>query len=88
MIRMAGSLSTVPPLNGGLVSIPTLSSKLSIPEGYFPEEYEGAYEMNPSALKDQVLETEGKFLTKNVSVLKIQKFTVSNSSGGYTVTIA
>lgn len=85
---MVGIEYPIPSLNGTLTGIPTLSSRLSIPSGYFPEEYSGPYEVKPSASTNQVLETSGKYLTENVNVLKIPMFEVSNLSGGYTVTIA
>ena len=50
------------------------------------EVYKGEYEVIPSVL-EQILETKNKYLIDNVTVAQIPYHTVSNESGGKTVTI-
>lgn len=52
------------------------------------ESYSGDYEVTPSATEDTVLETKGKHMNDDVTVLKIPMWETSNESGGYTVYIA
>ena len=43
--------------------------------------YTGKYEVTPLANKDTTLETKSKIMSKNVHVLEIPYFEVSNESG-------
>lgn len=49
-------------------------------------QYEGSFTVKP-AFKEQVLQTENKILTENITVQPITKSVVPNGFGGYTVTI-
>lgn len=53
--------------------------------GEFPD-YEGEYEITPK-ITEQVLETKNKSLLDNITVFQIPYASVSNPSGGNTVTI-
>lgn len=53
--------------------------------GDFPD-YEGEYEITPK-ITEQVLETKNKSLLDNITVFQIPYASVSNPSGGNTVTI-
>lgn len=50
------------------------------------ETYKGKYQVVPSVL-EQTLETKNKYLIDNVTMSQIPYYTVSNESGGNTVTI-
>ena len=56
-----------------------------ISQGEFPE-YEGDYKITPK-VTEQVLETKNKSLLDNITVFQIPYASVSNPSGGNTVTI-
>ena len=49
--------------------------------------YDGSYEVTPLAHTEQVLETTGKRMEGDVTVLEIPYYETSNESGGYTVNI-
>ena len=58
-------------------------------EGGVNEEdvYTGEYEVTPKAEEDQTLPTAQKFLTKDVTVRKIQYYEMDNDAGGKTIYI-
>lgn len=62
------------------------SEILSISGGGGGEVYKGKYQIIPSVL-EQILETKNRYLIDNVTVTQIPYHTVSNESGGNTVTI-
>ena len=49
--------------------------------------YEGEYQVTPKISESVVLQTEGKSMQKDVTVLKIPQFEVSNPEGGKTLII-
>ena len=49
--------------------------------------YTGSYEVTPKVEQSTVLETSNKVLSKNVTVLKIPQFEVSNEANGKTFII-
>lgn len=51
------------------------------------EVYTGEYEVTPKAEEDQTLPTAQKFLTKDVTVRKIQYYEMDNDAGGKTIYI-
>ena len=51
-------------------------------------QYDGEYQLTPSAKSEQTLETAQKFLTKDVTVIRIPYYDVGNAAGGRTVYIA
>lgn len=83
-----GSRQREPTLHGSLASIGTLTGKLSTPKPVNGEEYTGDYQITPSAHEDRTLETKGKYLNRDVTVLKIPTWETSNTSDGYTFYIA
>lgn len=51
------------------------------------EPYDGEYDVTPKVSTPVVLQTEGKTMKKDVTVLKIPQFEVSNPEGGKTLII-
>lgn len=51
------------------------------------EPYTGEYDVTPKVSTPVVLQTEGKTMKKDVTVLKIPQFEVSNPEGGKTLII-
>lgn len=51
------------------------------------ESYSGAYDVTPKVDQSVVLNTKNKVLAKDVTVLKIPQFEVSNEAGGKTFII-
>lgn len=60
---------------------------VTIREGGGGEPYTGEYEVTPKVSAPVVLQTEGKTMKKDVTVLKIPQFEVSNPEGGKTLII-
>lgn len=52
-----------------------------------PETYAGSYEAESDPFSDATLPTAGKLMAQDVTVKKIPVAEVSNTSGGYTITI-
>ena len=52
------------------------------------QEYDGPYEVIPKAHTDQILETEGLFMTDDVTVFKVPYYETSNLFDGKTAYIA
>lgn len=85
---MVGAITSIPSLLGVVSEIPNIYGKMSIPDRYFPNEYTGEYEIVPNAYKEVTLKTSGLLMEKDVTCLKIPKFSTSNLAGGHTITIA
>jgi hypothetical protein len=49
--------------------------------------YDGSYEIVPLAFTDTVMNTEGKRMEDDVTVLAIPYYETTNEGGGYTVII-
>lgn len=60
---------------------------VTIREGGGGEPYTGEYEVTPKVSAPVVLQTEGKTMKKDVTILKIPQFEVSNPEGGKTLII-
>lgn len=60
---------------------------VTIREGGGGEPYDGEYDITPKVSAPVVLQTEGKTMKKDVTVLKIPQFEVSNPEGGKTLII-
>ena len=60
---------------------------VTIREGGGGEPYDGEYDVTPKVSAPVVLQTEGKTMKKDVTVLKIPQFEVSNPEGGKTLII-
>lgn len=77
-MSLSGSLSSEGGLSGTLSKESGLTGKLGLP-GYAV--YAGDYNIIPKAFKTQVLETENKIMTNNVTVNEVPYFETSNDSG-------
>lgn len=75
---LSGSLSAKGGLSGTLSKESGLSGKLGLP-GHAV--YAGDYNIIPKAFKTQVLETENKIMTNNVTVNEVPYFETSNETG-------
>jgi hypothetical protein len=84
--EITGSFSVLEKISGKLSSQGTLSATLAISGGALPETYDGPYEVVPKTA-DQVLDTDHKFLTDDVTVFEIPYAETTNVYGT-TVTIA
>ena len=60
---------------------------VTIREGGGGEPYDGEYDVTPKVSAPVVLQTEGKTMKKDVTVLKIPQFEISNPEGGKTLII-
>lgn len=60
---------------------------ISFGEGYNGKQYNGAYEVIPSR-QDQTLNTQGCYMSNDVSVKQIPFAAVTNQQGGKTINIA
>ena len=60
---------------------------VTIREGGGGEPYTGEYDVTPNVSTPVVLQTEGKTMKKDVTVLKIPQFEISNPEGGKTLII-
>ena len=83
-----GELSEVGKVSGGVNSLVEISGGLTIPTtaSMIPA-YDGAYEITPLPYTDTLMETSGKRMTDDVTVLAIPYYETTNESGGYTVII-
>ena len=63
-----------------------LSVNMKVGVGGSGEAYTGAYEVTPDVVK-QVLPTAQKTMSRDVTILEIPFFEVTNNSGGTTVSI-
>lgn len=87
IIQLTGYLSPKGKLSGRLSEKGRLTGYLTIPETVCADDYEGAYTVTPR-FYEQTLETQGKYMHGDVTVLEIPYFETSNLSGGTTVYIA
>lgn len=84
-----GSISACSTLSGRLSCVGGLSGSLSVsPSSGDHETYNGEYSVVPKAFASQTLETAGKLMTKNVTVLEVPYFETDNEADGKTVYIA
>lgn len=81
-----GSLSGVINLDGSLTATQTMSGNLSYNENTYPT-YEGEYVVTPLAWEQTVLDTGGKLMYDDVTVLEIPYYRTSNPQGGDTIFI-
>lgn len=65
-----------------------IQGALTIPSVVGADPYAGPYEVTPKAWLDQVLQTEGKLMTDDVTVFKVPYYETSNVYDGKTVFIA
>lgn len=80
--------TTVQDISGAITrELPSLSGTVDIsPGGGGNNPYEGPYTVTPQ-VTEQTLRTRAKTMTDDVTVLEIPYVSVSNLSGGNTVTI-
>lgn len=76
--NISGNVSRMLSVQGGITTAPAAP--------IFPY-YQGVYEVTPLANLTLELQTSHKILENNIIVNQIPYFQVSNTSGGYTVTI-
>lgn len=87
LATLEGSLTAIGTLSGEVVGSPvSLSGELST-NPTIPK-YIGEYEVTPKAYEDQILPTQDKLMTDNVTVFKVPRYDTSNLGGGLTVFIA
>ena len=84
--KLTGRLTETSSLRGSLSSASTLTGSLTVPSVVGSQPYTGVYEVTP-AVYSQTLETAGKRLAEDVTVLEIPFYETSNLSGGYTAII-
>ena len=84
---LIGTLSGGESLEGRLSGMGQLTGALTIPEQVGGKIYQGDYLITPKARTEQTLETAGKTMTEDVTVLPVPYYEVSNVSGN-TVYIA
>lgn len=87
---MNGSIITMSVLSGTLSPVASLSGTLTVPRIINPDIniYDGSYIVTPRPFNDTVLETMGKKMLDDVTVLKVPYYETSNIFDGETVYIA
>ncbi len=78
---LSGTLSTPANLTGKLSAPAKLEGKITIPTAIEKETYGGDYEVTPLANSSVVLETSGKLMTDDVTVLQVPYYQTSNEYG-------
>lgn len=88
MITLDGELIIRNEFDGELTTQNEFDGELNITVGAngIKEYYDGEYTVIPK-VEAQILDTEEKYLKKNILVNEIPKFETSNASGGTTVYI-
>ncbi len=88
-VSLHGSISANEQLSGSLSPVATLSGTISEaivkPPAHPP--YTGSYEVTPSVVGEQVLQTKDKYMTDDLVILEIPYSEVSNTTDGITVYI-
>lgn len=87
--ELHGTLTSVGRLQGSLVGDHhKIQGTLTIPNAPGIEVYTGAYEVTPKAWEEQVLATDGKLMTDDVTVFRVPYYETSNLFDGKTAYIA
>lgn len=87
--ELNGTLTSAGLLHGTLVGDHhKIQGTLTIPSTPGLDLYGGPYEVTPKAWDAQVLETEGKLMSNDVTVFKVPYYETSNIYDGLTVFIA
>lgn len=87
--ELHGTLTSVGRLQGTLVGDHhKISGSLTIPNTPGLEVYSGAYEVTPKAWEEQVLATDGKLMTDDVTVFRVPYYETINLFDGKTAYIA
>ena len=87
--ELSGTLTSVGRLHGTLVGDHhVVQGTLTIPSTPGLELYGGPYEVTPKAWEEQILETEGKLMSDDVTVFKVPYYETINLFDGKTAYIA
>ena len=87
--QLSGTLTSVGRLQGTLVGDHhKITGSLTIPNAPGIEVYTGAYEVTPKAWEEQILQTDGKLMTDDVTVFRVPYYETSNLFDGKTAYIA
>ena len=80
-VQISGSLSPRDQIRGSVKDRRNLTANLNVPVFEQHDIYDGDYIVTPKAHSGTVLETQGKLMTDDVTVIKIPYFETSNLSG-------
>lgn len=87
--ELSGTLTSVGRLHGTLVGDHhVVQGTLTIPSTPGLELYGGPYEATPKAWEEQILETEGKLMSDDVTVFRVPYYETINLFDGKTAYIA
>ena len=87
--ELSGKLTSSGRLHGSLVSDHHIvQGTLTIPSTPGLELYGGPYEVTPKAWEEQILQTDGKLMTDDVTVFRVPYYETSNLFDGKTAYIA
>ena len=87
--ELNGTLTSVGRLHGTLVGDHhVVQGTLTIPSTPGLELYGGPYEVTPKAWEEQILETEGKLMSDDVTVFRVPYYETINLFDGKTAYIA
>lgn len=87
--QLSGTLTSVGRLSGALVGDRhKIHGSLTIPNAPGLEVYGGPYEVTPKAWDAQILQTDGKLMSDDVTVFKVPYYETSNLFDGKTAYIA
>lgn len=87
MAGVTGIVSADSHVHGTVISEVELIAEVSIPIELERPTYSGSYTVESAAGMQSVIATKGKLMSDNITVLEIPFASVSNDSGGKTVTI-
>ena len=87
--QLHGTLTATGRLSGSLVGEHHIvHGSLTIPSVVDAQPYTGAYEVTPKAWEEQILETEGKLMSDDVTVFRVPYYETINLFDGKTAYIA
>lgn len=87
--QLHGTLTATGRLSGSLVGEHHIvHGSLTIPSVIDAQPYTGAYEVTPKAWEEQILETEGKLMSDDVTVFRVPYYETINLFDGKTAYIA
>jgi hypothetical protein len=87
--ELHGTLTSTGRLHGTLVGDHhKIHGSLTIPNAPNIQIYSGAYEVTPKAWEEQILQTDGKLMTDDVTVFRVPYYETSNLFDGKTAYIA
>lgn len=81
LVRIDGQLAGQATISAVVAGEETISAVIYIPETTGGEAYQGDYTVTPKAHSATVLETQGKLMTDDVTVIQIPYFETSNTYG-------